>query len=463
MSRKEQHTDKLLRRWINGEVNRREEAELEAAARDDAFLAEAMEGYRRRPEADHSAQLRQLRGRLSVAPRRRRPIVMIQRIAAAIALLIAIGAALWYTPLLNKQGPSLSMEEMLVDAPPAADEKLSREDAPAVASQAPETERREDIEAAPPSEPPAVAVTPRREEQERGARASTPSETIYLADDAEVVAKDSPVVVDGVPIDLAEEAVDIGAAADYDVSTEAEEVVAETEVTLPPTSTPAPPPAPAGRDVYVAPANALDPQIAISNMGPPRARQGFRLVEGVVTDTEGYPLIGASVLQQGTTQGTVTDLEGRFMMALDSANQSLEVNYTGYQPQAVTVAEDADDIEVVMEEGMTLDEVVVSGYATQRTQEREDEDTRPPFARPIGGLSAYKDYVNERTELVQGRGKVRLQFFVHADGSIQDIEIIRSTNPSLNLLARRILEEGPRWEIIAGGAPVQTVYTIRFP
>ncbi len=62
--------------------------------------------------------------------------------------------------------------------------------------------------------------------------------------------------------------------------------------------------------------------------------QKKNLVQGVVTDENGEPIIGANVVEKGTTNGTVTDLDGKFTMEV-SENGVLQISYIGY---AMTVA-----------------------------------------------------------------------------------------------------------------------------
>ncbi len=85
---------------------------------------------------------------------------------------------------------------------------------------------------------------------------------------------------------------------------------------------------------------------------------------GVIVDEKtGEPVIGASVLEEGTTNGTITDFDGNFQLNVASGAQ-LVISYVGYKTQNVAAAANlriklAEDSEV-------LDEVVVTGYTTQR-------------------------------------------------------------------------------------------------
>lgn len=90
-------------------------------------------------------------------------------------------------------------------------------------------------------------------------------------------------------------------------------------------------------------------------------------VSGVIADSSGETIIGASVFIQGTTLGTMTDLDGKFY--IDARNgDMLVVKYLGYISKTVKV--ESNTVNVVLEEDQTvLEDVVVVGYGTQRRRE----------------------------------------------------------------------------------------------
>jgi TonB-linked SusC/RagA family outer membrane protein len=90
-------------------------------------------------------------------------------------------------------------------------------------------------------------------------------------------------------------------------------------------------------------------------------------VRGTVKDIQGEPVIGASILLQGTTSGVVTDYDGNFSIQAPS-NGTLVISYVGYITQTVPI-QNRTNIQVVLQEDMELlDEVVVIGYATGSTR-----------------------------------------------------------------------------------------------
>lgn len=93
--------------------------------------------------------------------------------------------------------------------------------------------------------------------------------------------------------------------------------------------------------------------------------QGVRSVKGTVTDAAtGETLIGVSVAEKGTNNGTMTDIDGHFNLNV-SADAVLVFTYIGFQP--VEIEASSETINVALEElSRALDEVIVIGYGTQR-------------------------------------------------------------------------------------------------
>ncbi|MBR5332786.1 MAG: TonB-dependent receptor [Muribaculaceae bacterium] len=84
-------------------------------------------------------------------------------------------------------------------------------------------------------------------------------------------------------------------------------------------------------------------------------------VSGTVTDPTGEPLIGASVLVQGTSNGVATDIDGNYQIAVD-ANGTLVVSYVGYETQNVAINGQTTVNVVLQENSVVLSEVVAIGY-----------------------------------------------------------------------------------------------------
>ena len=95
------------------------------------------------------------------------------------------------------------------------------------------------------------------------------------------------------------------------------------------------------------------------------APQQQKKVTGVVKDKTGEPVIGANVIERGTTNGTVTDLDGRFTLEVPQ-NAVLQVSYIGYMEQEIPVNNRSDISVSLLDDTQNLDEIVVVGYGTQK-------------------------------------------------------------------------------------------------
>lgn len=93
---------------------------------------------------------------------------------------------------------------------------------------------------------------------------------------------------------------------------------------------------------------------------------GKVVVKGRVVDANGEPLIGASVVEQGTTNGVITDIDGKFTLQVASDKSKVEVSYVGYLTQVLKVLAGKTLSVALKEDSQALDEVVVVGYGTQK-------------------------------------------------------------------------------------------------
>lgn len=92
--------------------------------------------------------------------------------------------------------------------------------------------------------------------------------------------------------------------------------------------------------------------------------QQNKKVTGVVVDTNGYPVIGANVVVKGTTNGSITDLDGKFALENVPENAILLISYIGYKSQEITVKNQTTLNITLIEDSETLDEVIVVGYGS---------------------------------------------------------------------------------------------------
>ena len=104
-------------------------------------------------------------------------------------------------------------------------------------------------------------------------------------------------------------------------------------------------------------------------VGCPNALAQSFQVTGIVKDQKGEPLVGVSVLEKGTTNGVVTDLDGKFTIRVTSGSSILTITYMGYKKRELWV-QHGKMLDVVLQEDVSeLDEVMVIAYGTKKKRD----------------------------------------------------------------------------------------------
>ncbi len=165
-------------------------------------------------------------------------------------------------------------------------------------------------------------------------------------------------------------------------------------------------------------------EVSQSNDQQRSNQQQERTITGTITDINGEPVIGATVLVKGTTVGTITDVAGNFNLAIPDNAETLQFSFVGMQSQELAVG-DRTVFDVVMEEEtIGIDEVIVVGYGTQKrsditgavaslTRERLDMTPNLSIAQAIqGSIPGVQVHTGsgganpDQTILVRGRNSI---------------------------------------------------------
>lgn len=101
------------------------------------------------------------------------------------------------------------------------------------------------------------------------------------------------------------------------------------------------------------------------DVNPMEVSQTVRKLRGTILDTNGTPVIGASISVKGTTTGTISDMNGVFTLDVKNGD-ILEISFIGYLSHTVKVGTQTDLQVVLKEDTQALDEVVVVGYGVQK-------------------------------------------------------------------------------------------------
>lgn len=89
-------------------------------------------------------------------------------------------------------------------------------------------------------------------------------------------------------------------------------------------------------------------------------------VKGTVKDADGNPIVVATVYEKGTTNGTITDMDGNFSFSVSGSESVVVISFVGYESQEMTIGSNSTINITLQQSNQELDEVVVIGYGTQR-------------------------------------------------------------------------------------------------
>ena len=96
-------------------------------------------------------------------------------------------------------------------------------------------------------------------------------------------------------------------------------------------------------------------------------QQSGKVVTGTIVDPSGMPVIGANVMVKGTTNGTITDMDGKFSLEVEEG-ATLQISYIGYANQEIKVGNQKTLSIALKEDAEALDELVVVGYGVQKKE-----------------------------------------------------------------------------------------------
>ena len=209
-------------------------------------------------------------------------------------------------------------------------------------------------------------------------------------------------------------------------------------------------------------------------------------VEGTVVDKNGKPVISATIIIFNTTNGTLSDENGKFILEAPKGSV-LVVSYIGMKTTSVTVSPAEGDavvkLKVVLQtEDTQTGEIVVSGSQSPSYTPVQKTETAPTVRSndgevftvveampeyPGGGMGEFMKFIAQHiqypADALQAKlqGRVIARFVVREDGSVSDIEILRSISPSLDAEAIRVLKLMPKWKPgTQRGKAVAVKYTV---
>lgn len=176
-----------------------------------------------------------------------------------------------------------------------------------------------------------------------------------------------------------------------------------------------------------------------------KTQQERMKVTGTIVDDFDEPLIGASIVEHGTSNGTVTDIDGKFELSVSNGNVVLSVSYIGYLPQEIPL-NNKKTLSIILKENIKeLDDVVVIGYGTQR----KGDITSAISSVKAGDFTQGK--IGDAAELVKGKiaglsvvnssgdpnatSSIMLRGITTIQGNVQPLVLVDGIEGSLSTVA----------------------------
>jgi TonB family protein len=197
-------------------------------------------------------------------------------------------------------------------------------------------------------------------------------------------------------------------------------------------------------------------------------------VTGKVIDAKSNEVLsGAVVIIEGTTEGTVTDDDGKFSIRVPGSDNFLVISYVGYETQQVKT--DKPEISVKMQKKV-YDLPEDSPLPPPPPKPENKQDLKPgediftvveemPSFQGKGEIG-FREYIAQNIiypEVAKKNGiigKVYVQFTVNSKGEVADVKVVRGVDPSLDAEAVRVVESSPLWQPgKQKGKPVDVQFT----
>ncbi|MBN1599171.1 MAG: carboxypeptidase-like regulatory domain-containing protein [Bacteroidales bacterium] len=215
------------------------------------------------------------------------------------------------------------------------------------------------------------------------------------------------------------------------------------------------------------------PEISYS----PDASAGM-VVSGQIIDEDGSPLPGVNVVEKGTTNGAITDVNGNFQLTMKDTASSLQITYIGYIAEEIENPDSRMKV-ILAPDMLAIDEVVVVGYGTVKksymtgavstvvSEEEPEESTYSYPQSPFGVKRNLKQKILADIDSIQVSGiytehKVAVSFTVFKNGSVGQFEFDDDTTPELREFIENLIRSYGKWTPAKNnGIPVDSEVKIR--
>ena len=175
---------------------------------------------------------------------------------------------------------------------------------------------------------------------------------------------------------------------------------------------------------------------------------GQKTVRGkVISQDDSLPIAGATIVEKGSLNGTVSDMDGNFSLQLTNENDStLVASFVGMQNTEFNPSGDSLVVVALQPSEMAQNEMVVIGYGTIGENKKEQTIQN---AQPVGGMDNFEKYLKENAILPENypskRVVAKVQLHLNSAGEIIKIKNINNTGRELFEKTKQIILNGPDW------------------
>ncbi len=179
----------------------------------------------------------------------------------------------------------------------------------------------------------------------------------------------------------------------------------------------------------------------------------------IISLSDSLPLPGVTIVEKGTSNGTVSDRNGNFTLRKATENDSEFVaSFVGMEKTEFSTTGDSIITVGLKPSQLALDEVVTIGYGVS-SQQQEGESIQN--AHPEAGMSNYKDYLKNSAILPEDfalkREVVRVKLYINPNGEIVKIKNLNDADSILFEKTKQLIFEGPKWKAkTINGVPVES-------
>lgn len=198
------------------------------------------------------------------------------------------------------------------------------------------------------------------------------------------------------------------------------------------------------------------------------------IIQGrVISSDNKEPLPGVTIVEKGTQNGIVSDIDGYFKIEITKdSGSNLIASFIGMETQEIPATRDSALRIEMNQENLALNEVVVVGYGTQRKKSATGSTTHVSNtteykkAHPVCDMKEYKTYLNENAILPVNYSKnkviVKVLLTIDKKGTITTIKNSNDTDDEIFELAKELIFKAPDWNpSLENGNPVNSEISLR--